>query len=49
MTLEVYAQAVTPDKRKAQSKVVELLKAVGEMRPSAYWTLNGPSAFSPMT
>ena len=27
MTLEVYAQAVTPAKRKAQSKVAELLKA----------------------
>jgi integrase len=27
MTLEVYAQAVTPAKRKAQSKVAELFKA----------------------
>ena len=27
MTLEVYAQAVTPDKRKAQSKVAGLLQA----------------------
>ena len=27
MTLEVYAQAVTPAKRKAQSKVAEMLQA----------------------
>jgi integrase len=34
MTLEVYAQAVTPAKRKAQSKVAGMLKAGtgGEMR-----------------
>jgi hypothetical protein len=38
MTLEVYAQAVTPAKRKAQSKVAELFKA-GENEDFSYWTL----------
>lgn len=44
VTPEVHAQAVTPAKRKAQSKVVELLKAA--MRQFVYWTPNGPSVFS---
>jgi site-specific recombinase XerD len=40
MTLEVYAQAVTPAKRQAQSKVAEMLKEkVGaELDTRSYWT-----------
>ncbi len=38
MTLEVYAQAVTPAKREAQSKVAELLKSGVQMTARSYWT-----------
>jgi integrase len=47
MTLDVYAQAVTPAKRQAQSKLVEMLRAeIGSTPGSGLLDPNGPSNFS---
>jgi hypothetical protein len=46
ITLDVYAQAVTPEKRRAQSKVAEMLRAGKAMKENLYWTLLDPDVLA---
>ncbi|MDW5267411.1 MULTISPECIES: site-specific integrase [Acidobacteriaceae] len=46
ITLDVYAQAVTPDKRRAQSKVAEMLRAGSGTKEKSLLDPSGPSAIS---
>jgi integrase len=46
ITLDVYAQAVTPDKRRAQSKVAEMLRAGRGTKEKSLLDPSGPSAIS---
>jgi hypothetical protein len=46
ITLDVYAQAVTPDKRRAQSKVAEMLRAEKGMKEKSLLDPSGPLAIS---
>jgi hypothetical protein len=49
MTPDVYGQAVTPAKRRAQSKLAEMLRTkTVRLRVSAYWTLMGRQSFRGM-
>jgi len=46
ITLDVYAQAVTPDKRRAQSKVAEMLRVGKGTKGKSLLDPSGPSAIS---
>jgi predicted transcriptional regulator len=46
ITLDVCAQAVTPDKRRAQSKVAEMLRAGKGTKEKSLLDPSGPSAVS---
>ena len=46
ITLDIYAQAVTPDKRRAQSKVAEMLRAGRGTKEKSLLAPSGPSAIS---
>jgi hypothetical protein len=45
ITLAVYARTVTPDKRRAQSKVAEMLRVGRGTKEKSYWTLLDPRPF----
>lgn len=46
ITLDAYAQVITPDKRRAQSKVAEMLREGGGMKGRSLLDPSGPSAIS---